>query len=271
MIYFSHLYRGHIMKKIIVANWKGGCGKTTTASALASGLKSRGYRTLVIDLDPQGNLTTTTGVEEDSIEKTIKEFLQGEPLENVIIKSQMGDVVPCDLNLLDADRVFTQVGAIKMLKKALAKVEDNYDFCIMDAPPHPGILALNGLVACDYVLIPVHAAIFSIAGVIYLEKILDEVKEDENPDINVIGILRTRYNSRTKFGKQAASYLANLSQALDTTIFDTTIRQGVAVEQTQADGTDVITGAPDSKVAQDYEKFIDEFIERINKEEAKNE
>ena len=118
MIYFSHLYRGHTMKKIIVANWKGGCGKTTTASALASGLKSRGYRTLVIDLDPQGNLTTTTGVEEDSIEKTIKEFLQGEPLENVIIKSQMGDVVPCDLNLLDADRVFTQVGAIKMLKKA---------------------------------------------------------------------------------------------------------------------------------------------------------
>ena len=116
------------MKKIIVANWKGGCGKTTTASALASGLKSRGYRTLVIDLDPQGNLTTTTGVDEDSIERTIKEFLQGEPLENVIIKSQMGDVVPCDLNLLDADRVFTQVGAIKMLKKALAKIEDNYDF-----------------------------------------------------------------------------------------------------------------------------------------------
>ena len=82
------------MKKIIVANWKGGCGKTTTASALASGLKSRGYRTLVIDLDPQGNLTTTTGAEEDSIEKTIKEFLQGEPLENIIIKSQMGDVIP---------------------------------------------------------------------------------------------------------------------------------------------------------------------------------
>ena len=201
------------MKKIIVANWKGGCGKTTTASALASGLKSRGYRTLVIDLDPQGNLTTTTGAEEDSIEKTIKEFLQGEPLENIIIKSQMGDVIPCDLNLLDADRVFTQVGAIRMLKKALAKVEDNYDYCIMDAPPPPGILALNGLVACDYVLIPVHAAIFSIAGVIYLEKILDEVKEDENPDIKVIGILLTRYNSRTKFGKHAADYLANLSQA----------------------------------------------------------
>ena len=259
------------MKKIIVANWKGGCGKTTTASALASGLKSRGYRTLVIDLDPQGNLTTTTGAEEDSIEKTIKEFLQGEPLENIIIKSQMGDVIPCDLNLLDADRVFPQVGAIRMLKKALAKVEDNYDYCIMDAPPHPGILALNRLVACDYVPIPVHAAIFSIAGVIYLEKILDEVKEDENPDIKVIGILLTRYNSRTKFGKHAADYLANLSQALSTSLFDTTIRQGVAVEQTQADGTDVITGAPDSKVAQDYEKFIDEFIERINKEEAKNE
>ncbi len=259
------------MRKIIVANWKGGCGKTTTASALASGLKARGYKTLVIDLDPQGNLTTTTGVDEDSIQKSIKDFLQGETLENVIIKSQMGDVIPCNLDLLDADRVFTQVGAIRMLKKALAKIEDQYDYCIMDAPPHPGILALNGLVACDYVLIPVHAAIFSIAGVMYLEKILDEIKEDENPNIKVIGILLTRYNPRTNFGKQAAQYISNLSTALNTSLFNATIRQGVAVEQTQSEGTDVITGAPDSKVAQDYEKFIDEFVERVESKEAKNE
>ena len=259
------------MITISVSNLKGGCSKSTTASSLAAGLVQRGFRVLTIDLDAQANITTTAGINPNiQAEKTVKGLMAGTPLNEIVVKTPLGDTVPSCLEVLDADKVFTSINAIRLIKKAVMPYADNYDFCILDTPPHPGIMTVNGLCFSDYVIIPVNAAFFSMAGVDFLRRVMNEVREVENPNLKVLGILLTRYNPRTKFGREAAESFAKMANRMGTTLFDSTIRQAVVVEETQANGIDIMNGAKGTKVADDYSKFIDEVLARLgidNKEE----
>lgn len=248
------------MKTIIIANQKGGVGKTTTASALASGLVLRGARVLAVDLDPQGNLTSSAGINPEEV-STLDDVLSGrKQLSEVIIKNlSIGDLVPSTLDLSDGDRRFTQYGAHRLLKKHLQSVESQYDYAILDAPPSLGILSLNALVAADEIVIPVNTAAFSLQGIQSLWKIIEEVRID-NPSLRIAGILVTRYTPRTLVSKDVMEVLVAIAETLGSKVFSAKIRQAVAIEASQAEQKDIFSFSPKSAVAHDYSLFIDELL-----------
>lgn len=250
------------MRTITICNQKGGVGKTTTASALAAGLRRRGFRVVAIDSDPQGNLTASTGLNPDEEDLTLDSLYSSTAsFESVVRRdTSIGDLIPCSLSLSDADRRFTQYKAYRMLKNILEPIEGQYDYCIIDAPPSLGILSVNDLIATDSVIVPVNAAAFSIQGISALVKIVAEARED-NPGIKIEGILLTRFNSRTNLSKDVLEALNVISEQIGTRVFKTTIRQGVAIEAAQADHLDIFTAAPKSGVAKDYSNFIEEFLQ----------
>ena len=253
------------MKTIVICNQKGGVGKTTTTSALGAYLVNKGYRVLTIDSDPQGNLSSSIGINPDEV-STLDDLMTGKnTIQQVIIKTAIGDLISCSLSLSDADRRFTQFKAFEILKNILSEVNDSYDFTIIDAPPSLGIISLNDLIASDYVVVPVNAAAFSIQGIKALVSIIKEVKSD-NKDLKIAGILVTRYNSRTTLGKDVIEVLKDIAEKIETKVFDSKIRQGVAIEAAQADQIDIFTAAPKSGVASDYESFCCELMNDILKE-----
>lgn len=152
-----------------------------------------------------------------------------------------------------------QPGVRRLLINILNKQKENYDFCVIDAPPSPGILSLNILVASDKIVIPVNAAAFSLQGVQSLNRIIDEVKVD-NPTLMIQGILITRSNPMTNLNKDVTEVLKEMAKTINTRLFETTIRQGVAIETAQAGHLDFFTAAPKSGVAKDHDGFIDEFL-----------
>lgn len=247
------------MITIAICNQKGGVGKTTTASALSAGLTRRGYKILTIDSDPQANLTASAGLDPDEAPSLENLYFQTKSFEEVIQETALGDFIPCSLSLSDADRKLTHHGAFRLLKNILNKQKENYDFCVIDAPPSLGILSLNILVASDKIIIPVNAAAFSLQGIQSLNRIIDEVKVD-NPTLMIQGILITRSNPRTNLNKDVTEVLKEIAKTINTRLFETTIRQGVAIETAQADHLDIFTAAPKSGVAKDYDSFIDEFL-----------
>ena len=254
------------MITISISNQKGGVGKTTTSSTLGAYLVKKKKRVLIIDSDPQGNLTQSMGINPDDV-KTLDLVFDGKcDLSDIIVKKTIGDLCPCSLSLSDADRRYTQYKAYNMLSSALKKVSDQYDYCVIDSPPSLGILSLNDLIASDYVVVPVNAASFSIQGIKALTEIINEIK-DENPNIKISGLLITRYNKRTKLSKDVLEVLDDIAKKIDTKVFEAKIRQGVAIEVSQADEKDLFSSAPKSSVAGDYEKFCKELIKDINKNE----
>lgn len=254
------------MITIAISNQKGGVGKTTTASTLGSYLVRKKKRVLIIDSDPQGNLTQSMAINPDDV-KTLDMVFDGKcDISEIIEKTPIGDLCPCSLALSDADRRYTQFKAYNMLSNALKKISQYYDYCIIDSPPSLGILSLNDLIASEYVVVPVNAASFSIQGIKALTEIINEIK-DENPKIAISGLLVTRYNSRTKLSKDVLDVLEDIAKKIGTKVFDAKIRQAVAIEASQADEKDLFSAAPKSRVADDYEKFAKELLKDINKNE----
>lgn len=248
------------MKTILIANQKGGVGKTTTTSALSSGLKRRGFRTLAIDLDPQSNLTASLGIEGDNY-PTLDDILSKRmKIRDVLIKDlPVGDLIPASLSLSDADRRFTQYGAHRLLRNVLQEVAEDYDYVILDAPPSLGIISVNAMVAADYVIVPVNTAAFSLQGIQSLWRIIEEVKAD-NRNLSVAGILVTCYSKRTLISRDVISFLEELTESLGTKVFDTKIRQAIAIVVSQVEKKDIFSYAPGSGVSEDYSAFCDELL-----------
>ncbi|MBO8469813.1 MAG: ParA family protein [Spirochaetes bacterium] len=252
------------MKIIMVANQKGGVGKTTTASALGLGLKKKGFRVLLVDTDPQGNLTASLGINPDSA-KGLSELLYDDAgISECISSTFAGDLIPCSIMLADADRRLTQPYAYSLLGDKLQTVSGNYDFCIIDAPPSLGILSLNGFNAADYLIVPVNASAFSLQGLSSLFEIVSVVKDKGKHDIRILGILLTRYNGKTNLSKEVLSVLEATAAEAGTKIFDAKIRQGIAVEMAQAKRTDLYEFRNGSKPADDYRKLTEEVLGLIN-------
>lgn len=250
------------MKTLTAINQKGGVGKTTTALATAQGLAARGYKVLFIDLDPQQNASTVLHVKGAS--PTSLDLLTGEA-EAVDAIRQAGslDAIPADPQAAHADKLLEGIGAEHRLKEALAPIASAYDFCIVDTPPALGTLTTNALTASDAAVIPAQADLFSLEGIGQLAGTLEAVKRYANPNLTIAGILLTRFNSRATLSRDIQETAEEAAQALGTSLFNSTIREGIAVKEAQAMKQSLYDYAPRAKVTQDFNGYIDELLGRV--------
>lgn len=252
------------MGKIITINiQKGGSGKSTTTQALASCLSSMGNKCLVVDLDPQGNVSYSSGI--DNAEKTTYEFLKGEiTLKEAIQRSNDSfDIIPANILLSGADMEFTRTGREYLLKDKLEEVKDKYDYIILDTPPSLGILSVNSLTAADYVLIPTEATFYALQGMGQLYNTIESVRRYCNKDLKILGMLLIKYNNRTILNRQVKDLIEDTAVHMNTKVFKQTIREGIAVKEAQAQQQSLLTYAPNSNPSLDYLELTKEIVKEI--------
>ena len=252
------------MKIVSVSNIKGGVGKTTTAAVLAVGLAEKGYKVLMIDSDPQTNLTMCFIQEQADCKPSLYHvYSNGEAVDDVkvAVKENL-DLIIGDFELCNADMQFTKAGRLKMLKKAIQNIDGEYDFVVIDTPPNLGILSLNAFIASNYVLVPMTVDSFSLKGVRLLKQTLEDVAGETEKELPVVGILLTRYNSRTNVSRLLEKSLSAAAGLLGTKVFENRIRQAVVLQECQIAKEDLFSYAANAKVTEDYRGFIDEFLKR---------
>ena len=257
-------------RKIVIANSKGGVSKTTTTNAMSAGLGRLNYKVLAIDLDPQGNLSDSIDLP-DIENRTVYDLIKGEvtPYE-VIQKGKYFDVIPANLDLASADLEITQTGKEYRLKEQLEKIEDEYDFIIIDTPPSLGILTVNAFTYADEVIIPTTAGIFATSGIKQLYQSIETVKRYCNPNLKVGGILFTKYDKRTIITSDIKELTEMYSNQIGVNIFNTHIRASIMVEEAQANKIDIFSYNKENNVSKDYQKFIKEYLETNVKGEDKD-
>lgn len=254
------------MKVISISNIKGGVAKTTTAATLAAGLNKRGYRVLMIDSDPQMNLTMCFMDEPDeTVPSLYSIYDEGAAIDDVKVEIKKNlDIIIGDFELCSADmEFFKKAGSLKMLKKAVAGIKEEYDFIIIDTPPNLGFLSLNAFMISDSIVTPMAADSFSLRAIRLLKRTLEEVSEDAEKNIPVDGVLLTRYTGRTTVAKVLEESINNAAELLDTTTFKNRIRQATIVQESQLVKMDIFEYAPKAPVTKDYDGFITELLERI--------
>lgn len=245
---------------LTIANQKGGVGKTTTAAALADGLKLKGFKVLLIDLDGQGNLSYTARA--NTNELTSFEVLHGlATAKQAIQNTEAGQIIAASPNLAGSDKDLTGAGADKRLKEALEPIRNEYDFIIIDAPPSLSILTVNALTAADSLIITAQADIYSLQGIGQLYATIRAIQQTTNKGLKIAGILLTRYNARSILTRDLTEIAEQTAAQLKTKIFNAKIREGIAVKEAQASGQSVLTYSPKSNPAKDYNEFIKEFLE----------
>ena len=253
-------------KVYAIMNQKGGAGKTTTAGALAAGLTLLGFSVLSVDLDAQRNFTYTakpiqTTLKPKPENATILGVLMGEiNAEDAIQHTESGVLIPASKALSGADAVLTDTGKEYKLREALEPIRDKYDFIILDTPPALGILSINALTACDSVIIPAQADIYSLQGIEQLADTMKPVKKYCNPALTIEGILLTRYSPRSVLSREVAELAERIAETLGTRVFKTTIREAVAVKEAQIKRKSLYGYAPNAKVTGDYTNFIEELV-----------
>lgn len=247
-------------KVIAVTNQKGGVGKTTTCSALCGGLVALKNRVLAIDLDPQGNLSFSLGVEvEDNF--TIYDVMKGNcDIADAIVKGETCDVVPSNILLSGLELEMTGVGREYVLREQLAEVSKNYDYVILDTPPALSVLTINAYTASDELVIPMLCEILSLQGIAQLKQTIFAVKRYYNKQLCVRGILLNKYNPRFTLTKEVEELAEMIAQQLDTSIFKTKISACVSIAEAPAHGESIITYSPKSRATQEYKAFIKELI-----------
>lgn len=247
---------------ITLTNQKGGVGKTTTTATLITGLSLQEYKVLGIDLDPQGNLGFSLGLDIENT-ATIYDVLRGTAkIEDVIQKAEYGDIIPSNILLSGAELEFNRSGREYILKEALESITDQYDFIIIDTPPALNILTVNAYVCSDHLIVPMVPEILSLLGVSQLKETAETVKKFYNAKLNVLGLLLTKYNKRTKLANEVAELAEEIAKQLNTTVFPAKIRSSVSVAEAPAHGSCVLLYAPKSKPTIDYVNFIEEVLIR---------
>lgn len=247
-------------KAVAIINQKGGVGKSTTALELGAGLLLRGYRVLFVDLDAQGNLSYTLGASTKGY-NALGVLQQPETASAEIQHTGQGDIIASSPALAGADTLITETGKEYRLREALEAVRGRYDFVVIDTPPHLGILTVNALAACDSVIIPARADIYSLQGIDQLSETMKPVKKYCNPALTVEGILLTQYSPRSIVSREVAELAEIMAGKLGAKLFKTTIREAVAVREAQISQRSLTSYAPKSKVAEDYSRFVEELLE----------
>ena len=258
------------MAKIIaITNQKGGVGKTTTCAGLCGGLSALGYKVLAIDLDPQGNLSFSLGVEvEDNF--TVYDVMKGNcDIADAILSGEICDVVPSNILLSGLELEMTGVGREYVLREQIGYVKKNYDYIILDTPPALSVLTINAYTASDELIIPMPCEVLALQGIAQLRQTIFAVKRYYNKSLTVRGILFNRYNPRLTLTKEVEELAQMIAEQLETTIFDTKISASVAIAEAPAHGESVITYSPNSRSAKEFKAFVNEVIAPEGKVHAK--
>ena len=251
------------MKTIAIANQKGGCGKTTTAVNLATAFAEKGYRTLLLDLDPQGHSTIGLGYEPDGLSMTIYDALVNVQiaLSDMILgtKVEWLDLAPSNVLLSGAELDLTGIiGREFVLSEKLRAVRDKYDVCVIDCPPSLGLLTLNALLASVGVVVPVQVHYYAMEGLKQLFETANIIAERFRPyRVKILGILLTLVENNTLLSRQIQQQMREFFGPL---VFDTVIHRSVRLAEAPSAGEPVLVYAPGSKAAAEYRAFAEEII-----------
>lgn len=247
------------MKVITVINQKGGVGKTTTAQSLGAGLQKRGKKVLLIDLDPQTNLTFT--VLGNIPSKSIFDVLaKEEDIKECIHEKNGTEIIGASPELVIMDSFLKDTGKEYKLQEALRELKEEYDYIIIDTPPALNILTVNALTTSHKAIITAQADIYSLQGIGQLAKNIETVKKYCNKDLTIEGILLTRYNKRSLLTKGMTENIEKMAESIGTKVFDTKIRECIAVKEAQATGQNIFDYSKNSNATQDYNDFIEEVL-----------
>jgi chromosome partitioning protein len=243
---------------IAFANQKGGVAKTTTTLNLGVSFKEQGLNVLLIDLDPQGNLTMSQGFNPDSIERSMYDVLVNRvPIEEVIQTAEV-DVAVSSIDLAGAELALSSmIGRERALEKAIAPIRDKYNYILIDTPPSLGILTINALVAANGVIVPVQCEYLSLRGLVQLENTLSMIRENLNPDVEIQGILPTMFDKRTLHSREAIDIL---EENFGDLVFDTKIRKTIRYAEAPVKGTSVLAYDPTGDAAQAYRRLAREVL-----------
>lgn len=255
--------------KIVVANQKGGVAKTTTSVNIADALMYMNYRVLLIDLDPQCNSTSVFSEGDmDPDDPTVLDvILEEKKISDCIKHTDFGDIVCGNRDLANWDgQLITAPGGTKRIKKALKDIEDDYDFIIMDTPPNVGAFMRNALFAADGIVTPLQAKRFALDGLSDFLDTVDNLKEDGNESLQILGVLLTVYDKRNKQDREVKEALPELGKSLNINIFKTPIRICQDIENALAESKSLFRTRPNSNGANDYADFVLEILDMIEME-----
>ncbi len=249
-----------MLKTIVVINQKGGVGKTTTTHNFGYGLLKKKKKVLLIDLDPQENLTfTVTG--QVNFKESIFDVLVGDiDINQAIHHIGKMDIIPSSQALSIISKYLDEGEKENTLKNRLKALKENYDFIIIDTPPALGNLTVNALTGSDETIITAQADIFSLQGIGQLAQSINAIKEYSNPKLEIKGILLTRYNKRSILTKDMTENIQEIAENLGTKVFNAKIRECIAIKESQAMNQDIFSYSPRSNGAKDYNDLVKEYL-----------
>lgn len=250
-------------KKIVIANQKGGVGKTTTAINLSASIAAAEYKTLLIDIDPQANSTSGLGIEQ--AETTVYQVLVGlSKAEDAIVNTYMPylDILPSTINLVGAEVELVSLDDREyLLKRALESIEDKYDFIFIDCPPSLSLLTLNALTCANSVLIPVQCEYFALEGLGQLLNTINIVKKNLNSELAIEGVLLTMFDKRLRLSNQVVE---EVKKYFGDKVYDTIIQRNVRLSEAPSYAKPVILYDASSVGAQNYISLASEILQRSN-------
>jgi len=243
---------------IAFATQKGGVAKTTSTSNLAAALAEEGHRVLCIDMDPQGNLTMSQGLNPDSIERSMFDVLVHRlPIENVITNTEV-DLAVASIDLAGAELALSSmIGRERTLEKSIASIKERYDYILIDTPPSLGLLTINAFVAADGVIVPVQTEYLSLRGLVQLENTLSMVRENLNPHVEIMGILPTMYDRRLLHAREAVEIL---KENFGDLVYNTRIRKTIRYAEAPVKGQSVLAYDPEGEAAGMYRDLAKEVL-----------
>jgi chromosome partitioning protein len=245
-------------KVIAFANQKGGVAKTTTTLNLAAAFAEEGHRVLCIDMDPQGNLTMSQGIDPDSLEKSMYDVLVHDVSIREVIRKREIDIACASIDLAGAEiAMSTKIGRERSLDKALRPIAEDYDFICIDTPPSLGLLTINALTAADKVIVPVQCEYLSMRGLIQLQNTLSMIRENLNPDVDIAGILPTMVDSRTLHAKEAIQIL---EENFGDRVYGARIRKTIRFAEAPVKGMSVLKYDPTGTAADAYRQLAKEVL-----------
>ena len=243
---------------LALANQKGGVAKTTSTLNLAVAMRERGLRVLCIDMDPQGNLTMSQGIDPETLESSMYDVLVHHvPMEEIIVEREI-DIATTTIDLAGAEMALSsQIGRERSLERALKPLQKRYDYMLIDTPPSLGLLTINALTASEGVIVPVQCEYLSLRGLLQLERTLDMIRENLNPKVRIVGILPTLLDMRTLHGREAVEVLRENFGSL---VFDTTVRKTIRFAEAPVKGMSVLKYDPKGKAAESYRSLAREVL-----------
>jgi chromosome partitioning protein len=251
--------KGPTLARVIAfANQKGGVAKTTSTLNLAVAFKEQGLRVLCVDLDPQGNLTMSQGLNPDEIDRSMYDVLVHKlPIEEVIQEREV-DLAVSSIDLAGAELALaSMIGRERALEKAIVSVRERYDYILMDTPPSLGLLTINAFVSADGVIVPVQTEYLSLRGLVQLENTLAMVRENLNPKVEIVGILPTMFDRRLLHSREAVDIL---TENFGDLVFNTRIRKTIRFAEAPVKGQSVLAYDPTGEAAMLYRDLAKEVL-----------